>query len=134
MSTIFRRSYAIQSVSSKKSTAATADKRYTLLKQVLYSDQKRTPTSYTKDQQDQHTLVERMWCLEKQREKDAQNALLDAQFVGMRKAALALEKMDMRLFMEATRVMEYTQGETIHTFPLKLRVPTNTPSKSDYSE
>lgn len=113
------RSYAVQS---KKAT--TQDKRYSLIQQILYSDDKRAIFTPTQDQQSQHTLIEQMWCLEKEREQDEMDMLLAKQYESIRMAMSTLEKMDNRLFIGACVI--YKEGDKIDSFPLKLRVPTDT--------
>ena len=128
---LLKRTFAVQS---KKKTVSSTDKRYPVLKELLYSDEKRPDFNFTPEQRQQHELIERMWCLSKQREKDETEILLRNQYISMRQAALALEKADPRLFKAATEIKEYDPLEPVSTFSPKLRIPTTTLPKEQLEE
>jgi hypothetical protein len=130
------------STPSTKKATATTDKRYTLLRDMLYSETARhetsavnTPLDFTTEQREEHELIERMWCLEKMKEQDALRRFLAIQRVSMHNAALALEVASPRLFAAAcgiecedgvARKRDYVQGEDVYLFSPKLRIPTET--------
>jgi len=120
--------------STTKKAATISDKRNSLLRDILYSEDARSTEllEFTDDERSQHELIERMWCLTKQNEKDARDELLALQLRSMREAALALEIADPKLFASACGNSEYKQGDDVYLFSPKLRAPTETlPNKEE---
>ncbi|KAI8922028.1 mitochondrial ribosomal protein L28-domain-containing protein [Powellomyces hirtus] len=116
-----------------------ADKRYQLIRDILYSkDVPSTsakplrpltaksvscPVSTNADDAKVDT-IERAWALEKQKEAAAKVAELRGMYESMRAAMEELEKTDSRLF-EAAKVG--ADKDEVVVFPRRLRVPTETP-------
>ncbi len=107
-----------------------SDKRYEMIQDIMYGNKThRTLFKMNEEMKEQHEVIERMWCLEKQREADRLQTSLKNKYVAMRSALEALEKVDKRLFDEAIR-----KEEKVVTFPLKLRVPTETIAVENWSD
>ncbi|TPX70695.1 hypothetical protein SpCBS45565_g01586 [Spizellomyces sp. 'palustris'] len=119
-----------------------ADKRYQLIRDILYS--REVPTTQPKpippasaalftapvatDPANRRALkrdaIERAWAILKEREAVAKVQELRGMYESMRSAMEELERTDRRLF-EAAKVA--TDREVVVVFPRRLRVPTDTP-------
>ncbi|KAJ3091791.1 hypothetical protein HK102_013436 [Quaeritorhiza haematococci] len=135
------RSASSQSEGKLKKKDMAGDKRYQVLKSMLYEGPGRTkPTPSTTtltaspelspEQLEQREVIERMWALTKQREAGAQMEELKRKYISMRKAIEELEKTDRRLFEGAVK-REEGDPDAVVQFPRKLRVPTYTPPVSN---
>ncbi|KAJ3023669.1 hypothetical protein HKX48_001893 [Thoreauomyces humboldtii] len=124
----------------KAKDATTADKRYQLIREMLYD--RTVPTTPARPVKlptaesvscpvvigdstvAQMDTIERAWAMEKQKEAAAKVAELRDMYESMREAMVQLEKTDVRLF-EAAKVGAARKDVTV--FPRRLRVPTETP-------
>ncbi|KAI8823581.1 uncharacterized protein EV422DRAFT_521554 [Fimicolochytrium jonesii] len=127
-------------VTKKDKDVISGDKRYQLIKEMLYSketpstpakplgtqplDPRSSPVSTESPQAQRIDTIERAWTLEKQKEAVAKVAELRGMYESMREAMEELEKTDTRLF-EAAK--SGSDREKVVVFPKRLRVPTETP-------
>ncbi|KAI8901346.1 hypothetical protein BC833DRAFT_578389 [Globomyces pollinis-pini] len=132
----------------KKKADAITDKRYILIKKMLYdpavkttlpSKQKQnarkldlstSPLYIGNDVQEKQTdVIERMWAIQQQQDQIKYLNNLKAQYTSMYKAMEALKSADERLF-------NGTKGKNpLDVFPKDFRIPTDTPPTNgwDYS-
>ncbi|KAI9207703.1 mitochondrial ribosomal protein L28-domain-containing protein [Polychytrium aggregatum] len=103
------------------------DKRYQVVKEILYGERfKRAPSEVDpqleQGEEDRLEIIERMWAYEKQQEAVRQVEELKQKYVAMRLAMEELEKTDARLFQEATKT-----SDDLVMFPKRMKIPTLTP-------
>ncbi|KAJ3159542.1 hypothetical protein HDU86_001551 [Geranomyces michiganensis] len=126
--------------SSKVKDALSGDKRYQLLRTILYDKDVPTtpakpvrpltaqlvsnPIATRREQDAKVDAIERAWAVEKHKEAAAKTKELRGMYESMRLAMEELERTDSRLF-EAAKVG--ADREQVVVFPRRLRVPTETP-------
>ncbi len=132
MDLVFGRTLRMASTKSLPKTPAKTiiDKRYTLLKDILYFKSTRPEISLTEFEREQHEVIERMWALQKEREVLNLEENLRKKYTVMRRAAEELERIDERLFKGAciSEAEGYESGQAVQPFSGKLRVPVDTAS------
>ncbi|KAJ3407127.1 hypothetical protein HDU80_009582 [Chytriomyces hyalinus] len=146
-------STGIRHYASKATTAGTrrrpvvsiTDKRVQTVRDILYgppsaSTESRTtavpaPLTATAATLSQQELMERMWALERIREKKATEERLAVKYARLRAAMEDLEANHKHLF-EGTNAKEKSAVDTGAVFPRRLRVPTETPPSNgwDYTK
>ncbi|KAJ3233677.1 hypothetical protein HDU81_002062 [Chytriomyces hyalinus] len=142
-------STGIRHYASKATTAGTrrrpvvsiTDKRVQTVRDILYgppsasTESRTTPTpaplnasAATLSQQE---LMERMWALERMREKKATEDRLAVKYARLRAAMEDLEANHKHLF-EGTNATTKSAVDTGAVFPRRLRVPTETPPSNGW--
>lgn len=112
-----------------KKALLSSDKRYPLIRKMLYDNPPPPPPIFTPQQQEQHEIIERTWCLVRQRSEMLFKQNMKLRYQAMHNAVSALERVNHRLYLLATRSSntEFKNGDLVYRFSGKLRVPTHTP-------
>ncbi|KAJ1549719.1 hypothetical protein HK096_010865, partial [Nowakowskiella sp. JEL0078] len=91
----------------EKRSSAMGDKRYQLIKDVLYQPTEsldiipQTPESEQTERLE-YEVIERMWCLQLQKAHEKEMSEIRDKYTSMRNTMLELERLDKRLFKGAT--------------------------------
>ncbi len=122
--------YATATKSKVVPKKTTSDKRYQIIQAMLYGNNthRMLPVLYNNGRE-QHEIIERLWCLEKEKEAVELKRRLQNKYVSMRLAIEALESMNKRMFDEAIK-----KDVQFQQFPLKMRVPTETLPVENWDE
>ena len=122
----------------RKDTSGFSDKRYQLIKDILYKPPLKTPQIAKLNTTDleRREIIERVWSLLKSRESQEQEISLLKKYRSMRAALEELKETDERLF-RGTGVMESHAADSENSddntlkepilFPRRLKIPTETP-------
>ncbi|CAJ0644293.1 12203_t:CDS:2 [Entrophospora sp. SA101] len=97
------------------------DKRYEVIKQILYETEKPDLSSLTQEDLERHETIERAWKLFCRHQKEQKELELARKYRMLNEANIELEKVDERLFKEA----QLNNSKIL--FPGKMKIPTETP-------
>nr|CAG8505022.1 10976_t:CDS:2 [Entrophospora candida] len=97
------------------------DKRYEVIKQILYETEKPDLSSLTQEDLERHETIERAWKLFCRHQKEQKELELARKYQMLNEANIELEKVDERLFKEA----QLNNSKIL--FPGKMKIPTETP-------
>ncbi|KAI9480008.1 hypothetical protein LPJ78_005694 [Coemansia sp. RSA 989] len=114
---------AIKKAAAEKGTGHnTSDSRYELIKQILYYQEPRELPPISEEDIERHMTILRAEKISKMTASAQRRAERERKFAAMEKAYEALATADPRLYEAACK------KESTATFPLEMRVPTETPS------